>query len=183
MEKVFGKSLKTKVLRSSCHYNIRKSTLGGYYTFTTKNGIVYRCSFSKHDDQILGLSVKSPVYTFLLLKKKSDANEVFDRNIGMTVSEILNRFFDKNPKAILSYICDNLDKKGIKRQKSFEKWFSINNRDPKKALIKFEITNVIYSGAILLNSNREIIKIETYFKKEIKEYTESNKQANIETVR
>ena len=167
----------------SCHYKIRASKVGGFYTFTTKSGTIYRCSFSRHHDQILGLSTSSPVFNFLLLKKKNELNEVFDRNIGLTVSVILNRFFDKNPTAILSYICDNSDNKAFKRQSAFEKWFSANNREPKKVLIKFELKDVIYSGAILLNKNREALKIETYFKKEIKAMVDENKQASIESVR
>lgn len=166
------------------HYKIFKSTKGGYYSFRTKNDSIYRCFFTRNinSNSLLGLDVESPVYFFAFSKKDFNAIGTFDRGIGLTIAEILNRFFKKNPQAIICYICENGDLKALKRQISFEKWFKVNNCDPKKILIKGEIVDIIYVGAILVSSNSEIQKVSSHFERELKKMNESEKSGTIDVI-
>ena len=72
--------------------------------------------------------------------------------------------------------------KALKRQVSFEKWFATNNHEPKKILIKGEITGFIYAGAIMISDHQESKKISTYFKRELKKFTEAEKSGTIEII-
>lgn len=166
------------------HYKIFKSTKGGYYSFRTKSDCIYRCFFTRNpnSNSLLGLDVDSPVFFFAFSKKDVKINGVFDRGIGLTIAEILNRFFNKNPNAIICYICENGDMKALKRQISFEKWFLANNCDPKKILIKGEIVNIIYVGAILVSDNSETKKISNHFKRELKKMIEVEKSGTIDII-
>lgn len=168
----------------SSHYKIFKSTKGGYYSFRTRNEIIYRCFFTKSStsNDLLRLRVDSPVFHFAFNKKKRNGNGVFDSRVGLTIAEILNRFFNKNPKAIICYICENGDLKALKRQVSFEKWFAATNRDPKKMLIKGEIANLIYGGAIMIANHPENKKISDHFKRELKKFTEAEKSGTIDII-
>jgi hypothetical protein len=130
----------------------------------------------------MGLSVDSPVFYFAFNKKKRNGNVVFDRMVGLTIAEILNRFFNKNPKAIICYICENGDLKALKRQVSFEKWFAANNSEPKKILIKGEMADLIYAGAIMVSDHPENKKISSHFKRELKKITETEKSGTIEVI-
>ena len=166
------------------HYKISKSTKGGYYSFKTKNEINYRCFFSQIESKndLLGFEIKSEVFYFSFNRKKKGENVIFDRQVGRTVAEILNRFFKRNPQSIICYICDNNDLKAIKRQGSFTRWLKANNIEPKKTLIKGEIASLIYVGAIMLNQHSEKDKIQSYFEKELKDFNESEKTGNIEII-
>lgn len=168
----------------SSHYKIYKSTTGGYYSFKTRKDITYRCFFTRSttSNDLLGLTVNSSVFYFAFNKKKRDENGVFDRMVGLTVAEILNRFFKKNPQAIICYICENGDLKALKRQISFEKWFTANNRDPKKILIKGEIADFIYAGAIMISDHPENKKINNHFKRELKKFTEAEKTGSVNII-
>lgn len=168
------------------HYKIYKSTKGGYYSFKTKNGITYRCFFTKNSNSssnnLLGLDVENPVFYFAFNRKEKIDAVVFDRQIGITIAEILNKFFRKNPSSIICYICENIDLKAIKRQGSFSRWLTTHNKEPKKVMIKGEVANIIYAGAIMLVKHPEAKKIETYFKKELKEFTETQKSGSIDII-
>ncbi len=168
----------------SSPYKIYKSTKGGYYSFKTKNEITYRCFFtqSKGDNDLLGLKLKNPVYFFLFNKKKNNGNTAYDRLVSITVAQLLTRFFEKNPRAIIAYICENSDSKAIKRQYSFDKWFRSNNVAPKKTLIKGEISGVIYAGVIAVEGHPELKKIRTYFQQQVKEITEAQKSGSVEII-
>lgn len=168
----------------SSHYKIFKSTKGGYYSFRTKNDYTYRCFFTRNtsSNSLLGLDVDSPVFFFAFSKKDVNTNGIFDRSVGLTIAEILNRFFNKNPLAIICYICENGDMKALKRQVSFEKWFITNNCEPKKILIKGEVVNIIYVGAILISGNPETKKISNHFKRELKKMIDSEKSGTIDII-
>lgn len=168
----------------SSHYKIYKSTKGGYYSFKTKNEITYRCFFTKSlsSNNLLGLDVENPVFYFAFNRKERVESVVFDRQIGITVAEILNRFFKKNPLSIICYICENGDLKAIKRQGSFSRWIKTHNKEPKKVMIKGEVANIIYAGAIMLAKHPESKRIETYFKKELKEFTETQKSGSVDII-
>lgn len=132
---------------------------------------------------MLGLNVESPVYFFAFSKKDKNEIGVFDRGVGITIAEILNRFFLKNKQAIICYICENGDMKALKRQNSFERWFKANNYSPKKVLIKGEIVDIIYVGAILDSDNPEVKKVGSHFKLELKKMVEAEKSGTIDIIR
>lgn len=163
-------------------YKIFKSTKGSYYSFKTKNGISYRCFFSVQNqhNNLLGLPLKSTVYTFSFYPTRKTEKVAYDRIISVTIAELLNRFFNRNPNVIISYICDNSDLRAIKRQYNFEKWFISNNNDPKKSLVKGDIANVLYVGAILLKEHPEKNKIQEFFQSEIKQLKTESKQATVD---
>lgn len=168
----------------SSHYKIYKSSKGGYYSFKTEGGGYYQCFFTTHRDEhdLIGLKVKSFVFDFSFFKKKPKGNLPFDKKTGLTIAEILNRFFLKNPEAIICYICENTDLKAFKRQVSFEKWFEANNKAPKKTLIKGEIAGLIYAGAIMLNQHPEKAKIKAHFDKELNDILTSQKSGSINLI-
>lgn len=177
--KALEKLRKKKVSKLFSHYKVFKSTKGGYYSFTTKNGVYYRCLFYQNAQNLFGLEVESPIYYFSFFKPKSSDCVEFDKHVGQTIVEILNRFFKKNPNSIICYICDNSDLKAIRRQNSFEKWFSKNNSDHEKALIKGEIPGVIYLGAVMLSVHEEKLKIKTHFDDELRKLLSEEKQGTI----
>ena len=127
----------------------------------------------------MGLELESTVMFFSFNREKKEDPVIYDRRIGFTIAEILNQFFKKNPAAIIAYICDDADFKAMKRQNHFEKWFSSHNTSPKKTLIKAEIHNMIYAGAIMLAEHPEKNKIATYFTEELKKFNESDKSGEM----
>lgn len=166
----------------SSPYKFHKLEKEGYYSFVSKNGITYKCFFTQKvesSSDLLGLKLNSPVIFFNFNRENKEAAVVYDRRIGFTIADILSQFFKKNPDAIISYICENGDYKAIKRQNHFEKWFSTHNESPKKTLIKAEIHDVIYAGAIMLVEHPEKKKVERYFTKEIKKFNDSDKSGEI----
>ena len=148
----------------------------------SKNDITYKCFFtqkSENSSDLLGLRLSSPVMFFNFNRVNKEAAVIYDRRIGFTIADILNQFFKKNPNAIIAYICEDSDYRAIKRQNHFEKWFSTHNESPKKTLIKAEIHDVVYAGAIMLVEHPEKKKVEKHFTKELKEFNESDKSGEI----
>jgi len=167
----------------SSPYKFHKLEKEGYYSFVSKNDITYNCFFTQKvesSSDLLGLKLNSPVIFFNFNRENKESAVIYDRRIGFTIADILNQFFKKNPSAIISYICENGDYKAIKRQNHFEKWFSSTHNDsPKKTIVKAEIHDVIYAGAIMLVEHPEKKKVEKYFTKEIKKFNESDKSGEI----
>lgn len=169
----------------SSPYKFHTAKKDGFYSFESKNGINYKCFFTQKSDDIndfLGLRLKSPVFYFSFNRSEKDTPVVYDRRIGLTIAEILTQFFNKNPHAIIAYICDDSDYKAIKRQNHFEKWFTAHNNSPRKTLMKAEIRDVIYAGAIMLMEHPEKNKVKKFFSKEIKNLNESDKSGELNVI-
>ncbi len=166
------------------HYKIYKSTKGGYYSFKTKNEITYRCFFSQNisKNDLLGCTINSEVYFFSFNRMNRNQYSEYDRFTGITIAEILNRFFTKNPNGIICYICENNDLKAIKRQESFSRWLKTRNTEPKKTLIKGEIAGLIYVGVIMQQNHSEKEKIQNYFIEEITTFNKTDKKGTIEII-
>ena len=141
----------------------------GFYYFHTQSKIEYRCFFTQNEsgNGTLPLDLSHEVYNFDLIRYTKGDSVKFDRNVSATVGVILNQFFDKNPYGIISYICDNTDSKGRKRQFSFAKWLKVFNREPKKVLIRASILDTIYVGAVLISSHPEKDKVYLYFQSQL----------------
>lgn len=151
-------------------YKISLNEEQGFYYFFTQNNIEYRCFFTQSEsgnNSIISLDLDSNVYYFDLVRYTKCDKVQFDRHVSATVGHVLNTFFDKNPNTIISYICDNSDLKGEKRQFSFSKWLKVFNREPKKALIKGSVLDTFFAGAVLLKSHPEKDKIHKYFESEL----------------
>lgn len=104
----------------------------------------------------------------------------YDPNVGNTVAEILNRFFKKNPNAIISYICEDSDNKAYKRQISFKSWFQKNSNSVNQlSLLQAEIKNVIYIGAVLSKQNTEKNKIKKYLQVNVVDFQNNGKESSI----
>lgn len=141
-------------------YKITKSE-SGFYIFKTKNNIKYCCSFIE-DKNLYGLALKSKVYSFSFWLIDKPKTIPLDITTGKTIAGLIESFLEKNPNALITYICDNSDNKGIKRLFNFSKWFSSNNPNKEKILFTVSIMDVIYSGTILKSNNPEKLKIKKY---------------------
>lgn len=126
-------------------------TEGLYYTFVTKDDIVYRAYF-------LNVSYLHPdlinTYTFNI-EPVGDTNTTrhpIDTRIGMTIAYILHNFFTKNQNSMLM-ACDNTDGKEDKRRKLFDRWYNIYNDN---SLIKLDaaLENDIYKLHISMYINK-----------------------------
>ena len=99
---------------------------GLYYTFTTKDGIVYHAYF-------LSVSAFYPelpnTFTFNIepVDSYAQAKHSLDIRIQHTVVAILQEFFKNNENCMLM-VCDSVDGKERKRRDMFNRWFE-NNKD------------------------------------------------------
>ncbi len=106
---------------SQLPYSISKSD-DGFYSFTTKHGIIYHAYFV--DYSIFHHDFKN-VYTFNIEPEDSNSHPI-DVRIAITIVDILRKFFDNNTNAMIM-ICDTLDGKEEKRRLLFSRWFDKYN--------------------------------------------------------
>lgn len=98
-----------------------------YYSFITKDGIIYHAYF-------LSVSALYPelpnTYTFNIEPEVSykQARHPIDSRIAQTVVAILQSFFDNNVNSMLM-VCDNIDGKEEKRKHLFSRWFDNYKND------------------------------------------------------
>ena len=88
------------------------------YSFVTKYGIKYHAYF-------LDYSVYHPDFTNVYvfnIEPETDAPHPIDRQIALTIVDILKQFFLQIENAMIM-ICDTLDGKEEKRELLFSRWF------------------------------------------------------------
>tara|TARA_B100000508_G_scaffold55003_1_gene42590 strand:- start:10704 stop:11096 length:393 start_codon:yes stop_codon:yes gene_type:complete len=107
------------------------------------------------------LESQSIDFSFYPLKKGRSRE---DKRIGLTVAKLLNDVLQSDPKSIVTFICDNTDKKAKKRLKLFKRWFKAHNEDKIALLIEFD--DLFYAGVILCKNHPELDDIKTYLKEE-----------------
>lgn len=110
-----------------------------------------------------------PVYSLIISRKQRVLKPKFDKKVSYTISIIVNNFFIKNPEAIISYICDDMDKKAKCRNKIFYKWYKSCSLPPDKYMINTNIDGVVYFGVLMLSSNSEKKKVLDYLKGELED--------------
>lgn len=107
------------------------------------------------------LESQSIDFSFYPLKKGRSRE---DKRIGLTVAKLLNDVLQNDPKSIVTFICDNTDKKAKKRLKLFKRWFKAHNEDKIALLLEFD--DLFYAGVILCKNHPELESIKTYLKEE-----------------
>ena len=93
-----------------------------FYTFTNRDGIRYKVFFSPISDlypQFIN------TYSFSIEPEEYRPHPI-DRQIAITVVDILRRFFADNENAMIM-VCDSTDGKEGKRRLLFDHWFSVFN--------------------------------------------------------
>lgn len=103
-----------------------------------------------------------------------------DVKTGETIAAILNKFFIKNPNAVLFYICDDTDSRASIRQNRFRKWFETHNHVPKKILIAGNIFGMLHAGALMLENNSERSVIKTYLEEQLQQLIDAEKTGTID---
>lgn len=152
-------------------YNTHLSEQGDY-RFQTSAGVEYSCVFGISDDRtIYGVSLPVDVFHFAFFRVDDEISpQPIDQKIQQTVVHLINRFFERNDTAILSYVCDGADDNEMKRLRLFERWFINNNTTPVKVLFKIEVVPNILGGIILVRDNPFEEKITSIIEKDIAEF-------------
>ena len=81
-----------------------------------------------------------------------------DKRISLTIRHIINNFFEKNPRSILTYTCESLDGKHHCRNRLFQKWYSEHSSNKvqyTKVDMKLVVSgNEIYNSALMRSDNK-----------------------------
>lgn len=178
MVKTLRRFLKKTDLKLSDHYKLKKSISQGHIWFKSDCGEVYRCIFtkSKTSNNVHGMITTYPVFTFYVVRVCKVSKPGYDQKVSRTIAIVMNNFFIKNKDAIISYICDDTDSKGLYRYITFQKWFNSCSLNPRKFMVSTGILGTAYFGAIMLPENHERKKIVDYLKSEMADYENMKKE-------
>lgn len=98
----------------------------GSYSFRTDSDIIYGVVFYAQDDLFSVYTHLSHSFFDFSIEVRDLAGNPFppkDFRTGDTIARIVETFFTKNPEAVLTYTCDDLDQKEYKRHVQFNRWF------------------------------------------------------------
>lgn len=148
-------------------YNYSFDENSEFYTFTTKNNIVYIVAFIiDHTLDTISTTQFDNIYQ-VIIEKKTDLIEPFDSQVSLTIDKIMSDFFINIENALI-YICSDSNGKELKRFKTFNRWY--DNSKYKDTIIKVdktisfaEIDNVYYTSLLYHSSNPNINYILTTF--------------------
>ena len=140
-----------------------------FYYFTTKNNIEYRVAFILDETftAVSGFEINNIFQ--IVIEKVNDTLEKLDVQVSATIQTIIARFFINSQNSMI-YVCDDKDKKGIKRFNVFNRWYKksglISEIKRKDNIIKCysgDEVLIIYSSLLYHqnNKNKETI-IEVY---------------------
>lgn len=137
------------------------------FEFITETGIRYKVYFLDYSFMFSEYAdISSPVYSFNIDTIEGDPdNSLADERVGLTISKILNLFFDKINNVIV-YVCDSLDERQYARKRKFDLWFYLYNDG---SLIKEDGLAVIdgveiYNSMLLHKQNSQLTQIILAFK-------------------
>ena len=160
-------SQKKKTSKSFSPYNIHSLPDGSYQFFTTLD-VEYRCLFTESTSSFIDFPLESKSLDFAFYPQKNEKAKSKkikeDKRIGPTVVKLLDDVLRNDSKLIVSFICDNTDKKAKNRLKLFKKWFKAHNEDKVSLLIEFD--DLFYAGIILCKTHPELPKIRSYLNEE-----------------
>lgn len=93
-----------------------------FYYFTTKNNIEYRVAFILDETftAVSGFEINNIFQ--IVIEKVNDTLEKLDVQVSATIQTIIARFFINSQNSMI-YVCDDKDKKGIKRFNVFNRWY------------------------------------------------------------
>jgi len=146
----------------------------GFYPlfyFTTKHGLEYFVSFQKMD-------FENDFFEKLFSIDFYEANNQKFSNdplIEVTITKIINDYFENNPSIILNYVCDSVDFKQDFRQKLFDKWYrNTQNNEYSKINFEYQIPeeSMVYHLSFIFRT--EFYKIEEVVEKvnlQLEEFT------------
>lgn len=134
------------------------------YSFLTNEGVIYRVAFSEIPDLFSAYPLfANNVYEFIIALDKSqkDLHPAFDKNIGITIAEIVKDFMDDRDKVIV-YFCDVKDRKHEARNRKFTSWFTRFNDNFKNFTIPIrdlEVDLTYYNTLIVKEENPYKVQI------------------------
>ncbi len=132
------------------------------FEFLTDSGIKYKVYFLDYSYIFSDYpAITCPVYSFNIeaIEGNPDTSPG-DERVGLTVSKILNFFFNKiNNVAV--YVCETLDERQSARKRKFDSWFF---RYGNKELLKEDCVAVvedleIFNSMILHKNNPELLQL------------------------
>lgn len=151
-------------------YNLKEG-VDLLFSFTTKHGLEYIVAFRKMDFGNIYFQNLYSVDFWELNTKKF----IKDERIEITIIGIVLHYFQKNPNAVLHYVCDSMDFKQNFRKKLFDKWFQKHQtNDFSKLNIQYPIPeeNTIYNlGFIFKNDYYEINQVINNIQLQLDEFT------------
>jgi hypothetical protein len=103
-------------------YNYKFDEDSQSYHFTTKNTIEYRVAFIIDEtfSAVSGFEINNIFQ--IVVEKVSDELESLDMRVSATIQSIIIAFFMHSQNSMI-YVCDDKDKKGIKRFNMFNRWY------------------------------------------------------------
>lgn len=103
-------------------YNYYFNENSQFYYFTTKNNIEYRVAFIIDEtfSAVSGLEINNIFQ--IVIEKVTDGLERLDVQVSATIQTIIAAFFINSQNSMI-YVCDDRDKKGIKRFNVFNRWY------------------------------------------------------------
>ena len=127
-----------------------------FFTFETEQNLSYYVAFRNMQVETLPLCNLESIDFSEVDKKKG----YHDIEVSTTIIEIINNYINRDSSIIIHYICDSSDKKQHFRNKLFNRWFDLNNKE----MVKYDIrVNEDYTLTFLYNQNiyeTEIIESE-----------------------
>jgi hypothetical protein len=155
-------SQKKKTSKSFSPYNIHSLPDGSYQFFTDSN-IEYKCILSISSSSFIDFPLEAQNLDFSFYPiKKGRASE--DKRTGSTISKLIDDVLMSDQKYLITFICDDTDKKAHKRLKLFKRWFKSHNHD--KVALLIELEDLFYAGIILCKTHPELPKIRSYLNEE-----------------
>lgn len=178
MVKTLRRFSKKTDLKLSDHYKLKRSLSKGHVWFKSDCGEIYRCIFtqSKSSNDVHGMITTYPVFALYVVRAFKVSKPRYDQKVSKTISIVMNNFFIKNKDAIISYVCDDTDSKGLYRYITFQKWFNSCSLKPKKFMVSTGILGTAYFGAIMLQENHERQRIVDYLKSEMADFENTKKE-------
>lgn len=131
----------------------------GLYKFTTDFGVKYVIGFIPDD------SIVDGAYQFVILNTNNKPSPN-DRNIKKVVILLLDAFFHQNEDALI-YICETGDGKQALRNRLFQQWFSVYNKESSFTFITSSVKDeegvMNYASLIVKNTNPRLKEIVNEF--------------------
>lgn len=149
----------------SIPYNYYFNEDSQFFYFSPKNAIEYRIAFIQDETFTAVSGFEINTIFQIVIEKVSDETEKFDPNVSHTIKAIIATFFINSQNAMI-YICDNKDKKAIKRFNTFNRWYKnsglTHNIEKKDNIITYFSNDqyfIIYSSLLYHhdNQNKETI--------------------------
>ncbi len=128
------------------------------YVFDTNYGVKYeikfRPTFYIFEEELM---LKELTFELIIdVANKIEVTPPLDSFTGLTISAIINHFYQRSSLITTIFICDDADKREAARHRRFGRWFTAYNKDK---FTKFDFewtdqsTNKIYISVIITNTN------------------------------